>query len=37
MISVAGMTALGFVVSLGIAKAADMAAAAWFTGSLHRL
>lgn len=35
MMSVVGMTAVGFLVCLAIAKAADMVAASWFTESVR--
>lgn len=36
MMSVVGMTAVGFLVCLAVAKAVDVIAASWFTGSVRR-
>lgn len=36
MMDVVGMTAVGFLVCLAVAKAADVVAAAWFTGDTRR-
>lgn len=36
MMSVVGMTTVGFLVCLAIAKAGDVIAASWFTGDALR-
>lgn len=36
MMDIVGLTAIGFLVCLAVSKAADVVAAAWFTGDTRR-